>query len=87
MLANQFVRKAPVSTAETRKKGYYMFKSALLFSLIIWFGFAARAGTIEGITLENFTGLPLARSRLTLQRLEGDKLKQVRACHEITRTY
>ena len=71
----EFARQA-VCCDEPRR-GSQVSKAALLFLLISWFGIIARAGIIEGITLENFTGLPLARTRLTLQRLEGDKLKQV----------
>ena len=37
-----------------------MFKTAVFLSLIGWFVFPGRAGTVNGITLENFTGLPLA---------------------------
>ena len=54
-----------------------MVKPAILLSLIIWSSLLAEAGMIQGITLENFTGLPLARARLTLERLEGDRLKPV----------
>ena len=54
-----------------------MFKTALFLSLIGWFVFPGRAGTVNGITLENFTGLPLARSRLTLERLDGGRMNPV----------
>ena len=54
-----------------------MCRTVIVLSLIGWLSFVANAGMIKGIALENLTGLPLARTRLTLVRLEGDRLKPV----------
>lgn len=35
------------------------------------------AGVIQGIALENFTGLPLARARVSLSRLDADRLTPI----------
>lgn len=52
-----------------------MQKAAIFLSFLI--SCTVEAGTIEGIALENLTGFPLARTRVTLARLEGNILRPI----------
>jgi len=54
-----------------------MLLAVVLLSVITCLSSAPKAGVIQGIALENLTGLPLARARLSLARLEGNRLKPV----------
>ncbi len=54
-----------------------MRRAIIVLFLITCLGSALRAGVLRGIALENLTGLPLARARVSLARLEGDRLKPV----------
>ena len=56
-----------------------MRRAVVVLSLIAGLGCVLQAGVLRGIALENLTGLPLARARVSLARLEGDRLKPVAA--------